>query len=58
MTTDEIHNLIYCEKGVSHSLCDWIFRAVNSIAFGEVTLIIHDKEVVRIDTKERKQIDK
>ena len=39
-------------------LQSWIDRAMNNLKYGEVIIIIHNGEVVRIDRKERKQIDK
>ena len=40
------------------STCDWIFRAVRNVRYGEVILVIHDGEIKRIDTKDRKQVAK
>ena len=39
-------------------VCDWVFRAVRNVNYGEVILVIHDGEIKRIDTKDRKQVTK
>jgi len=35
---------------------EWILRAMRDIKYGEVILVIHDGQLVRVDTKERKTI--
>jgi hypothetical protein len=34
----------------------WILRAMRDIKYGEVMLIIHNGQLVRVDTKERKEV--
>ena len=36
----------------------WILRAVHSIQYGKVILVLHDRQLVRVDTKERKAVTK
>ena len=35
---------------------EWIKRAMRDIKYGEVILVIHDGQLVRVDTKERKTV--
>ena len=35
---------------------EWIKRAMRDIKYGEVILVIHDGQLVRVDTKERKEV--
>ena len=37
---------------------EWILKAMRGIRYGEVVLIIHDGQLVRVDTKERKEVGK
>jgi hypothetical protein len=39
-------------------LREWVERALSGVQYGEVILIIHNGEVVRIDRKERRQVNK
>jgi len=35
---------------------EWIRRAMQGIKYGEVILVIHEGQLVRVDTKERKEV--
>jgi hypothetical protein len=37
---------------------EWITKAMRDIRYGEVILVIHDGQLVRVDTKERKEVKK
>lgn len=50
MRTEEVLEL-------SRETIDWICRAVRTVQYGEVVIIIHDGKITRIDTKDRKTVD-
>jgi hypothetical protein len=42
---------------MSEALRIWIIRALSGVQFGKVILVIHNGEVVRIDTEARVKIE-
>jgi hypothetical protein len=41
---------------VTKECIEWVKRAIQSIKFGEVNVIIHNGDVVKVETKERKLV--
>jgi len=35
---------------------EWVKRAIQSIKYGEIIVIVHDGSVVKVETKERKVV--
>lgn len=42
---------------MTEELKRWIIRALSGVRFGKIILVIHDGEVVRIDTEARMKVE-
>ena len=55
--TGDCANRIWQMTDFTHDVnIEWIKRAMRDIKYGEVILVIHDGQLVRVDTKERKTV--